>query len=118
MPEALPPRGPEQRARRVSVAEARRILTDQEADRLIDFDSVLSEAIRRVEQQGIVFLDEVDKIVGSGDDFGPGVSDEGVQRDLLPIVEGATVARAMGRSRPTTFSFSARARSRRSSQAT
>jgi ATP-dependent HslUV protease ATP-binding subunit HslU len=96
MPEALPPRGPEQRARRVSGAEARRILTDQEADRLIDFDSVISEAIRRVEQHGIVFLDEVDKIVGSDGDFGPGVSDEGVQRDLLPIIEGATVRTRYG----------------------
>lgn len=83
--------GPERRARRVSVAEARRILTDQEADRLIDFDTVLDEAIRRVEDGGIVFLDEVDKIVATGGDSGPSVSDEGVQRDLLPIVEGATV---------------------------
>jgi ATP-dependent HslUV protease ATP-binding subunit HslU len=89
-------RGPERRSRRVSVADARRILTDQEADRLIDWDSVLDEAIRRVEDGGIVFLDEVDKIVGGGADFGPSVSDEGVQRDLLPIVEGATVMTRYG----------------------
>jgi ATP-dependent HslUV protease ATP-binding subunit HslU len=84
------------RSRRVSVAEARRILTDQEADRLIDFDAVLDEAIRRVEEGGIVFLDEVDKIVAAPGDVGPGVSDEGVQRDLLPIVEGSSVMTRYG----------------------
>jgi ATP-dependent HslUV protease ATP-binding subunit HslU len=89
-------RGPTHRSRRVSVAEARRILTDQEADRLIDWDTVLDEAVRRVEEGGIVFLDEVDKIVGGGGDLGPSVSDEGVQRDLLPIVEGATVMTRYG----------------------
>ena len=89
-------RGPEQRSRRVSVAEARRILTDQEADRLIDFDSVVDEAIRRVEQGGIVFLDEIDKIAAPGGDNGPAVSDEGVQRDLLPIVEGTVVSTRYG----------------------
>jgi ATP-dependent HslUV protease ATP-binding subunit HslU len=89
-------RGPEQRSRRVSVAEARRILTDQEADRLIDFDSVVDEAIRRVEQGGIVFLDEIDKIAAPGGDHGPAVSDEGVQRDLLPIVEGTSVSTRYG----------------------
>jgi ATP-dependent HslUV protease ATP-binding subunit HslU len=88
--------GPTHRSRRVSVAEARRILTDQEADRLIDWDTVLDEAVRRVEEGGIVFLDEVDKIVGGGGDLGPSVSDEGVQRDLLPIVEGATVMTRYG----------------------
>jgi ATP-dependent HslUV protease ATP-binding subunit HslU len=78
------------------VAEARRVLAEEEADRLIDWDGVLDEAIRRVEEGGIVFLDEVDKIVGDGGDTGPNVSDEGVQRDLLPIVEGATVATRYG----------------------
>jgi ATP-dependent HslUV protease ATP-binding subunit HslU len=90
------PIGPERRIRRLPVAEARRVLAEEEADRLIDWDGVLDEAIRRVEDGGIVFLDEVDKIVGSGTEGGPNVSDEGVQRDLLPIVEGATVATRYG----------------------
>jgi len=89
------PVGPEYRTRRLPVADARRILTDQEADQLIDWDGVLDEAIRRVEDGGIVFLDEVDKIVGDSDG-GPNVSDEGVQRDLLPIVEGTTVTTRYG----------------------
>ena len=70
------PTGPEYHTRRLPVAEARRILTDQEADQLIDWDGVLDAAIRRVEEGGIVFLDEVDKIVGDGEG-GPNVSDEG-----------------------------------------
>jgi ATP-dependent HslUV protease ATP-binding subunit HslU len=89
-------RGPERRSRRVPVAEARRILTDQEADLLIDFDSVVDEAIRRVEQGGIVFIDEIDKIATPSGGHGPDVSDEGVQRDLLPIVEGTTVSTRYG----------------------
>ncbi len=86
----------QRRSRRVSVADARRILTDQEADRLIDFDTVVDEAIRRVEQGGIVFIDEIDKIAVSGGDRGPDVSDEGVQRDLLPIIEGTSVITRYG----------------------
>ncbi|HEY8600557.1 MAG TPA: ATP-dependent protease ATPase subunit HslU [Thermomicrobiales bacterium] len=93
---SLPPLGPERRVRRLPVADARRVLTEEEADRLIDWDGVLDEAIRRVEDGGIVFLDEVDKIVGDGGESGPNVSDEGVQRDLLPIVEGATVTTRYG----------------------
>jgi ATP-dependent HslUV protease ATP-binding subunit HslU len=89
-------RGPERRSRRVPVVEARRILTDQEADLLIDFDTVVDEAIRRVEQGGIVFIDEIDKIASSGGGHGPDVSDEGVQRDLLPIVEGTIVSTRYG----------------------
>jgi ATP-dependent HslUV protease ATP-binding subunit HslU len=92
----FPPLGPERRVRRLPVADARRVLTEEEADRLIDWDGVLDEAIRRVEDGGIVFLDEVDKIVGDGGEGGPNVSDEGVQRDLLPIVEGATVTTRYG----------------------
>ncbi len=87
---------PERRIRRVPVAEARRILADEEAERLIDWDAVLDEAIHRVEEEGIVFLDEVDKIVGQGDESGPTVSDEGVQRDLLPIIEGTTITTRYG----------------------
>ncbi|MBX3132154.1 MAG: ATP-dependent protease ATPase subunit HslU [Gemmatimonadaceae bacterium] len=78
--------------RTVKVSEARRILLDQEFDKLIDLDDVVVDAIERVESLGIIFLDEIDKIAGGKGDFGgPDVSREGVQRDLLPIVEGSNV---------------------------
>jgi len=77
--------------RRVKVPEALRILAEEEAQRLVDMDKVTKTAIERVEQSGIVFLDEIDKIVGGDGTHGPDVSREGVQRDLLPIVEGSTV---------------------------
>ena len=77
--------------RRVKVKEARKILEQEEADKLIDQDAVQEEAIRRAEQDGIVFLDEIDKVAGRGATGGPDVSREGVQRDILPIVEGSTV---------------------------
>jgi len=73
------------------VREARRILMQEESNKLVDWDNVVDTAIERVEQNGIVFLDEIDKIVGRGNDTGPDVSGEGVQRDLLPIVEGSSV---------------------------
>lgn len=79
------------RMRHVKVRDARRILTDQEAARLIDNDAVQEEAVRRTEQNGIVFIDEIDKIASSSGAHGPDVSREGVQRDILPIVEGCTV---------------------------
>ena len=79
------------RIRHVKVREARKILTEQEAAKLIDNDAVQEEAIRRTEQNGIVFIDEIDKIASSGGGHGPDVSREGVQRDILPIVEGCTV---------------------------
>ncbi|MFQ5839306.1 MAG: ATP-dependent protease ATPase subunit HslU, partial [Candidatus Methylomirabilales bacterium] len=79
------------RRRRVKVPEALRILTQEESQKLIDMDEVVSEAIRRVEDSGIVFLDEIDKIAGREKGHGLDVSREGVQRDLLPIVEGSTV---------------------------
>jgi ATP-dependent HslUV protease ATP-binding subunit HslU len=88
--------GARRRSRRVSVRDARRILTEQEAARLVDVDDVIDEAIRRVEESGVVFLDEVDKLVSDGGEYGPGVSSEGVQRDLLPIVEGSTVLTRYG----------------------
>ncbi len=71
--------------------EALNILTQEEAQKLIDMDNVVKEAIQRVEQSGIIFLDELDKIAGRERGVGPDVSREGVQRDLLPIVEGSTV---------------------------
>ena len=78
--------------RRVKVKEARKILLEEESDKLIDEDEVREEAIRRAEQQGIVFIDEIDKVAGrSAGGHGPDVSREGVQRDILPIVEGTTV---------------------------
>ena len=77
--------------RRVKVPEALEILSEDEAQRLVDMERVTKTAIERVEQAGIVFLDEIDKIVGSDGTHGPDVSREGVQRDLLPIVEGSTV---------------------------
>jgi ATP-dependent HslUV protease ATP-binding subunit HslU len=75
----------------VKVPEALEILATEEANKLIDMEKVIGEAIRRVEQSGIVFIDEIDKIAGRESTHGPDVSREGVQRDLLPIVEGSTV---------------------------
>ena len=79
--------------RKVTVAEARRILLEEEAAKLIDMDEVKDEAIRKAEEAGIIFIDEIDKIASGGKKggSGPDVSREGVQRDLLPIVEGSTV---------------------------
>jgi ATP-dependent HslUV protease ATP-binding subunit HslU len=78
--------------RRVKVKDARNILFDEEASKLIDEDDVQQEAIRRAEQHGIVFIDEIDKVAGRSSGYGgPDVSREGVQRDILPIVEGSTV---------------------------
>ena len=84
------------RKRRVKVGEARRLLAQEEAQKLVDVDEAVSQAIRRVENSGIVFLDELDKIAGRESSHGPDVSREGVQRDLLPIVEGSTVTTKYG----------------------
>ena len=83
----IPPRA---QARKVSVAEAKRILIQEEAEKLIDKEKVMQEAIRRTELFGIIFIDEIDKIAGREGTHGPDVSREGVQRDLLPIVDGTT----------------------------
>jgi ATP-dependent HslUV protease ATP-binding subunit HslU len=77
--------------RKLTVREARRVLADEEAERLIDRDAAAREAIHRAENSGIVFIDELDKIAGQSGGTGPDVSGEGVQRDLLPIVEGTQV---------------------------
>ncbi|HPN09627.1 MAG TPA: AAA family ATPase, partial [Syntrophales bacterium] len=82
---------PKKKKCRVMVPEALEILTQEQAQTLVDMEKVTKTAIRRVEQSGIIFLDEIDKIVGSDSGHGPDVSREGVQRDLLPIVEGSTV---------------------------
>jgi ATP-dependent HslUV protease ATP-binding subunit HslU len=88
---------PKRKKRRtVSVAEARRILLQDELDKLVDMDEVINEALERTEEMGIVFLDEIDKIAGERGSTGPDVSREGVQRDLLPIVEGSTVQTKYG----------------------
>jgi ATP-dependent HslUV protease ATP-binding subunit HslU len=85
-----------ERKRKVRVKEARRILTREEANKLLDFDQVIDEAMRRVEDDGIVFIDELDKICGPKLDLGRDISGEGVQRDLLPLLEGTTVATRYG----------------------
>lgn len=82
--------------RKMKVSDARNFLTQEESQRLIDMESVISEAIKSVEQSGIIFLDELDKIAGREKSVGPDVSREGVQRDLLPIIEGSTVSTKYG----------------------
>ena len=82
--------------KKVAVADAKKILTNQEVEKLIDMDRVVGEAVEFVEQSGIVFIDEIDKIAGREKGTGPDVSREGVQRDILPIVEGSTVMTKYG----------------------
>lgn len=79
------------RKKKTTIKEARKILIQEEAQKLIDMEAVQKEAIQRVENSGIIFIDEIDKIAGGGKSQGPDVSREGVQRDLLPIVEGSNV---------------------------
>lgn len=82
--------------KRMSVKEARKTLTEEEAEKMIDNDSVNAEAVRRAENDGIIFIDEIDKIAGRANQSGADVSREGVQRDILPIVEGCTVQTKYG----------------------
>ncbi|SES67169.1 ATP-dependent HslUV protease ATP-binding subunit HslU [Natronincola peptidivorans] len=82
--------------RKVTVAEARKILTDEEAQKLVDMEEVISIAINNAEEQGIIFIDEIDKITGGQGSSGPDISREGVQRDILPIIEGSTVMTKYG----------------------
>ncbi|MGB7212795.1 MAG: ATP-dependent protease ATPase subunit HslU [Gemmatimonadales bacterium] len=114
MPEWMqPPQGPEgadfnvgdwlqemlpkrKKRRTVRVVDARRILIDEELRKMVDMDDVVNEALDRVENHGIIFIDEIDKIAGERSQTGPDVSREGVQRDLLPIVEGSTVQTRYG----------------------
>lgn len=84
------------KSRKVTVRAARKILLDEEAAKLVDEDEIKAQAIENIEQNGIVFLDEIDKIAKRGDSSGPDVSREGVQRDLLPLVEGCTVSTKYG----------------------
>jgi ATP-dependent HslUV protease ATP-binding subunit HslU len=82
--------------RKLTVKEARKVLTQEEAAKLIDQDDLIQEAITRAEQSGIIFIDEIDKVASRGQGSGPDVSREGVQRDILPIVEGSTVMTKYG----------------------
>ncbi|MGH2616854.1 MAG: ATP-dependent protease ATPase subunit HslU, partial [Thermomicrobiales bacterium] len=87
---------PRRSRRKVSVREARRILAQQEEDRLVDWDTVIESAVRRVEVAGVVFIDEIDKTINANGEYSGEVSGEGVQRDLLPIVEGSVVMTRYG----------------------
>ena len=91
--EMLPKR---MRKKKLKVSEARKIFINEESDKLIDNESVNTEALRRAEQDGIIFIDEIDKVAGKGNTNGADVSREGVQRDILPIVEGSTVSTKYG----------------------
>jgi ATP-dependent HslUV protease ATP-binding subunit HslU len=82
--------------RKIKVPEALQTLTEEEAQNLVDMDKVVRTAVNKVEEAGIIFLDEIDKIVAKGQGHGPDVSREGVQRDLLPIVEGSTITTKYG----------------------
>ncbi|MBN1256900.1 MAG: ATP-dependent protease ATPase subunit HslU [Planctomycetes bacterium] len=84
------------KSRRLRVSEAQRILAQEEAEKLIDSEAVCRRGIERAEQSGIIFIDEIDKVIGSHRSEGPDVSREGVQRDMLPIVEGSTVNTKFG----------------------
>jgi len=92
----LPQGGRKTKRRRMPVPEALDALTDEEAAKLIDMDRLQKDAVRRAEQAGIIFIDEIDKVAGREGAHGPDVSREGVQRDLLPIVEGSTVSTKYG----------------------
>ncbi|WP_110953279.1 ATP-dependent protease ATPase subunit HslU [Massilibacillus massiliensis] len=85
-----------QKKRKVTVQNARKIFTQEEAQKLIDMDEVVTSAMKIAEDNGIIFLDEIDKVAGRGNSSGPDVSREGVQRDILPIVEGSTVVTKYG----------------------
>jgi len=92
----LPGMAGKRERKKLSVAEARRVLEDEEAQKLVDADQIKRDAVLRAEQSGIVFIDEIDKVAGQRSANGPDVSREGVQRDLLPIVEGSTVSTRYG----------------------
>ena len=92
----LPGMAGKRERKKLTVAEARKVLEDEEAQKLVDADQVKRDAVQRAEQSGIVFIDEIDKVAGQRAQGGPDVSREGVQRDLLPIVEGSTVSTRYG----------------------
>ena len=92
----LPFMGKKAKKKKVTVREALDLLTKEEAGKMVDAETVNREAVKRAEQSGIVFIDEIDKIAGREGSLGPDVSREGVQRDILPIVEGSTVTTKYG----------------------
>jgi ATP-dependent HslUV protease ATP-binding subunit HslU len=92
----MPQGGRKTKRRKMTVPEALDVLTEEEASKLIDADRLQKDALRRAEQAGIIFIDEIDKVAGREGGHGPDVSREGVQRDLLPIVEGSTVSTKYG----------------------
>lgn len=99
--------GQKQKPRKLKIKDAMKLLIEEEAAKLVNPEELKQEAIDAVEQHGIVFIDEIDKICKrGGNTSGPDVSREGVQRDLLPLVEGCTVSANMGWSRPTTSCLS------------
>jgi len=87
---------PKKKTQRMKVHEAREVFSEEEAEKLIDMDDVIRKAIYSAEQSGFIFLDEIDKIAGQGGGSSPDISREGVQRDILPIVEGSTVSTKYG----------------------
>lgn len=90
------PFGDKYKTRKMTVGDAYKVLMEEECDKLLDNDTIIQEAIRTVENDGIVFIDEIDKIAGKDDRRGSDVSREGVQRDLLPLIEGTTVTTKYG----------------------
>ncbi len=94
MVERMMPQKPKQK--KLPIRHARQMLIEEESDRLLDMDKIVVEALERVQQEGIIFIDEIDKIAGRGGGGGPDVSREGVQRDILPIIEGSTVSTKYG----------------------
>ena len=94
------------RQRKLRIGDAKRVLCEEEAARMINEDELKQNALENVEQNGIVFIDEIDKVTRRGESSGPDVSREGVQRDLLPLVEGCTVSTNMAWSSQTTFCLS------------
>ena len=86
----------QKKSRKAPISEARRFLVQEEADKLLDMDAVIKEGISRAENSGIIFLDELDKVAGRESGHGPDISREGVQRDLLPVIEGTTVVTKYG----------------------
>lgn len=86
----------QKKTRKATISEARRILLQEEVDKLLDMDAIIREGVERAENSGIIFVDELDKIVGGDSKYGPDVSREGVQRDLLPVIEGTSVVTKYG----------------------
>ena len=117
MSNIFPPNGQQEKGKKektVTVSEAYDYILQNEAEKLLDHDKIVREALEWVENEGIIFIDEIDKIIASGSSHGPDVSREGVQRDILPIVEGCIVNTKYGAVRTDHILFIAAGASRRS----